>query len=354
MKTFAVVLLALAALCSVAPGQRLSTSTAPDKPNAGAGNTSPTWRVDGDTIEECWVIDSLPFTEAGSNCGFADDYDEQCPYTGSTSPDVVYSYSPPYDMCLSISLCNSYYDTKVFVYEDEHTPDDPYACNDDSYDCDDPPVSYTSWLEEVLVFAGHTYYIVVDGYSGDCGDYVLEIDEVYCGPECVIDCVGVPEGEPTCYDGYDDQYNGGCQSDTWSMIPATSEPITICGETGVFDAGGVTYRDTDWYLVYPCGGVPITATVESEVPVLLAFVHLIDWCDDFEIYSYVYMDECMPTSLTEELPAGQFAVFVSTSDWSTEYECGSDYWLMLEGYSEHCDPVPVEDTSWGRLKSLYR
>lgn len=352
MKTAICVAVALAVLATPLLAQT-PTAEMPPKHSETTGELKYEGRIEGDTIEECWTIPSLPFTDAGNTCAYLDHYDESCPYTGSISPDVVYCYSPPHDMCVSVSLCNSLYDTKVYVYEDEWTPGDPIACNDD-FDCVDPPVPYTSWIEEAYMVSGHTYYIVVDGYGDSCGDYVLEVEETYCGPECEIDCVGTPEGEPTCYEGYDDQYNGGCQSETWSLIAATPEPVTICGTTGVYNYGGVTYRDTDWYLIYPCGGVPITATIDAEVPVLLAYIDLRGWCYDYEIYSYVFADVCIPTSLTEYLPEGQFAVFVAPADWLPEHACGSEYSLTIEGYTEHCDPTPAEATSWGKVKALYR
>ena len=330
-----------------------TTTAAPKKPSPVTEPSVPHGRIEGDTIEECWVIPSLPFVGTGSTYGFVDDYDEMCPYGGWAS-DVVYSYSPPYDMCVSISLCNSYYDTKVIVYEDEWTLGSPHACNDDNFACVDPPVSYTSWLESVELFAGHIYYIVVDGYGADWGDYVLEVGEIICPGECDIVCVGVPEGEPTCYDGYDDEYNGGCHSNTWSFIPATASPGVYCGESGVYAYSSMTYRDTDWYLVYPCGGVPITATIEAEFPALLIYVDLRGGCANMDVYSYASADACVVTSLTEYLPLGQFAVFVAPSEWSLEYECGTEYSLTIEGYTEHCDPTPVEGMNWGRVKALYR
>jgi hypothetical protein len=218
----------------------------------------------------------------------------------------------------------------------------------------DPPVSYTSWLEEVEIFAGHTYYIVVDGYGGQCGDYVLAIEEIDCSGPCDVICVGVPEGEPTCYDGYDDQYNGGCSSLTWSYIPAGPGPFVVCGEGGVFDFGGSTYRDTDWYLIYPCGGVPISITVEAEFGVLFGFVEGVPECTNPGFLSYAFADQCTPSTLTEYLPCGSFAIFVSTDEWDPAYACGLEYSLTVEGYTEHCDPTPVESMSWARVKSLYR
>jgi hypothetical protein len=259
MRTVALAFLSLALLASVAPapaagptGVLPPTSAASEKDVtasletsegaiAGSANSP---RVEGDTIEECWVIPSLPYTVTGSTCGFANDYEEMCPY-GSNSPDVVYCYSPSSDVCVSISLCDSYYDTKVFVYEDELTIGWPFACNDDNLHCVDPPVDYTSWIENLEIFAGHTYYIVVDGYGGYCGDYVLAVEEVDCFEPCDIICDGTPEGEPTCYTGYVDEYNAGCENMTWLEVPVSPDPIVYCGESGVYLYGGVTYRDTD-------------------------------------------------------------------------------------------------------------
>jgi hypothetical protein len=352
MKTVTCVAIAVAVLAVAALAQT-PTAAMPAKHGETIGEPTYGGRIEGDTIEECWTISSLPFIGTGTTCGYADDYDEMCPY-GSNSTDVVYCYSPPYDMCVSINLCDSYYDTKVYVYEDELTPGAPHACDDDNFACVDPPVDYTSWLNEVELLGGHIYYIVVDGYGGDCGDYVLAVEEIECFEPCDIICVGVPEGEPTCYDGYDDQYNGGCSSLTWSHIAVTPEPSVHCGESGVYMYGTSIYRDTDWYLIYPCGGVPITATVESEIPLTLMYIDLRGGCANMDVYSYVYADACVPTSLTDYLPPGQFAVFVAPQDWALAYECGSEYSLTIEGYTEHCDPTPVESMSWGRVKALYR
>jgi hypothetical protein len=117
--------------------------------------------------------------------------------------------------------------------------------------------------------------------------------------------------------------------------------------------GGLTYRDTDWYRIYPCGGVPISITVEAEFPVLIGFVSGIEDCLAPAFYSSMTAPPLTPVTLTEYLPYGAFAIFVSTSDWGA-YPCGLEYSLTIEGYTEHCDPTPVEDTTWGTIKSLYR
>ena len=163
-------------------------------------------RQGGDTIENPTVITSLPFSDTGTTIGYGDDYDESCPYPGNSSPDVVYSYSPEIDLLVDATLCNpgTFYDTKMFVYENEVTPGWPLACNDDACDGPDFPYPYLSRLTEMYFFAGNTYYIVVCGYNGESGIYALTVEET---PFCWVECPpgAVLEGEPECHDDYDDQ-----------------------------------------------------------------------------------------------------------------------------------------------------
>ena len=109
MKTITCVAIAVAVLAATVVAQT-PTAVRPAKHSEPTGEPTYEGRIEGDTIEECWTIPLLPFLATGNTCGFADDYEEMCPYS-STSADVVYSYTPPYDMCVSISLCDSYYDT---------------------------------------------------------------------------------------------------------------------------------------------------------------------------------------------------------------------------------------------------
>ncbi|MBN2565899.1 MAG: hypothetical protein JXB46_09330 [Candidatus Eisenbacteria bacterium] len=362
----AVVVLLLAPVA--AASQQVTSVSPPDKHGSVAGQQDPVAvqqdpvasehapesRIEGDTIEEALVIPTLPFCAAGSTCGFTNDYDEMCPWGGSNSPEVVYAYTPAADMCVSISLCDSYYDTKLYIYTDEWPPGSPYACNDDNFDCVDPPVDYTSWLPEIGLTAGQIYYIVVDGYGNQCGDYVLEIEEVECNEPCNVVCEGIDENEPTCHYGYVDVYNGGCSTESYLPVPVSQEPLIICGESGVFDSPEGVLRDADWYLINPCGGVPITVTVEAEFDVLLMFIDMRGGCENMEPYGYVQTNACEPAVLTEYLPLGQFAIFVAPDEWLLDYECGVEYSMTIEGYTEDCHPTPVEARSWGSMKALYR
>lgn len=134
------------------------------------GTPDPQGLVGGDTVDDALVIGTLPYSDTGNTCTFADDYDEVCPYTGSVSPDVVYAYTPSGDGLVDIDLCvGSTYDTKLYVYEDTVTPGAPFACNDD--ECP----GFVSQLIGLQLTIGHSYYIVIDGYGGDCGDYTFDM-----------------------------------------------------------------------------------------------------------------------------------------------------------------------------------
>lgn len=130
----------------------------------------PPSRQGGEDVGTAVVIGGFPFTDNGTTSGYTDDYDEACPFTGSTSPDVVYSYTPTEPLLVTLDLCDSDYDTKLYVYE--NTVGNNIACNDDG--CP----GFRSILYDVPMNPGNTYYIIVDGYGGANGDYILHADGV--------------------------------------------------------------------------------------------------------------------------------------------------------------------------------
>lgn len=291
----------------------------------------------------------LPFYDTGNTALFVHDYDEVCNYTGSLSPDCVYSFTPAVDMCIDIDLCTSLYDTKVYVYEDMYTPGFPFACNDDFADCVN---LWRSMLPGLMVYGGHTYYIVIDGYGSDSGDYILDVYEVDCPTalECPPD--GIDEGEGPCYDGYVDNFNGGCNSlpYVYSVVAPSEDTITYCGLSGNYD--GNTLRDTDWYeLTLTCETNTITACIEAEFNALVGFVDMSPGCPNItSFYSYVLTTPNEPICLTETLPAGIWCIFAGVSEWNY-WPCDAMYVLTIDGYVS-C--VPVEEQSWGSIKAIYR
>ncbi len=343
--TFAVIALLVAATAyavspsSLPPEKELQSHGAPQFDRSG-----------GEDIGSAVPI-TLPFFDTGNTGTFLNDYDEICPYSGSLSPDCVYSFTPAEDMCIDVDLCTSLYDTKVYMYEDVWTPGFPYACNDDHASC---VTTFRSWLEGVMVFAGHTYYIVVDGYGSDFGDYILDVFEVDCPTPCTVDCPpdGIDEGEGPCFDGYVDNFNGGCNSlpYVYSVVTPAVGTITYCGLSGNYDAN--TLRDTDWYeLNLTLPATTITACMEPEFNGLVGFVDMSPGCPNItSFYSYLLTTPCEPICITETLPAGPWCIFVGPSEWNY-WPCDADYVLTIDGY----DPTTaVEDASWGAIKAIYR
>ena len=153
----------------------------------GENPGTPDGREGGETIAGAVAIHSVPYTDTGNTCDNVDDYDEVCDYPDSNSPDVVYAYVPNLDGVINIDLCYSSYDTKLYVYEGSYTPGNPHACNDDYWGGSGDCLEYSSFLPSVPVVAGTTYFIVVDGYDGDCGDYQIDVTGVNGS--------GVPGGE---------------------------------------------------------------------------------------------------------------------------------------------------------------
>ncbi|MBN2561905.1 MAG: PPC domain-containing protein [Phycisphaerae bacterium] len=136
-------------------------------------------RQGGDTCAEAVDISGpLPISVSGTTVGYTNDYDEVCDYTGSTSPDVVYLFTPTETEILVFTLCDGMtdYDSKMYIYENV-CPDagNPYICNDDACTSAAGQDYVSQFITSVT--AGNDYYIVVDGYGTSSGDYYLDIYE---------------------------------------------------------------------------------------------------------------------------------------------------------------------------------
>jgi len=131
----------------------------------------------GENCGSAVVIPSLPFSDTGTTSGKTNDYDEVCPYSGSTAPDVVYAYTASTTNSVSVTLCmpGTAYDSKLYIYANT-CPDtgNPYACNDDFCTTTAYPYPYVSQVD-VSFNAGNTYYIVIDGYGSSSGAFDLFI-----------------------------------------------------------------------------------------------------------------------------------------------------------------------------------
>jgi hypothetical protein len=309
---------------------------AADKPNINFPPNVPGDRQGGDTILDATAI-SIPGTDTGTTAGYTDDYDEVCPYSGSTAPDVVYTATPAGDVIVDIDLLGSNYDTKVYVYDENLAL---VACNDDFYS------DYVSKIEQLALMGGVQYFIVIDGWNGDFGDYVLTIVEF---EPCVIECPAGAEleGEPPLVDDYQDAHNGGCNSPEFGNPFGVITSDTFCGVSGWYVNAGTATRDTDWFeiTVPDAGFVEIIGDAEFET---YMFELAPQDCNSVGVVQNVIMGPCTEGTITIPGAAGSTIWFwVGPTVFEgpvNEY----DYVLYT-----NLTGVATEDHSWTGVKALF-
>ncbi len=303
-------------------------------------------RQGGDTIMDAVEV-TLPVIDgSGTTVGYNDDYDEACPYEGSTSPDVVYTFTPDMSMFLDVDLCGSDYDTKVYVYDADLNR---IACNDDFYFESEPCGLFVSKIVGMEVLAGVQYFVIVDGYGGDAGNYVINITE---SPEefCDLECPAGSEleGEPPLVDDYVDSYNGGCNSDP-VVFQAITQP-TFCGVGGWYLIDGSNARDTDWFLLEIDEDGVIEVTGESEVAT--AMYWLSQDCEGPELLGEMILEFCEPQTMTiTGDPGSEVWFFVGALDFvpPAGFEGNEFEYILNIDYV-----IPVQQQSFTAIKSLFQ
>lgn len=319
---------------------------------------TPDGREGGETMADAVVIGALPYGDTGNTADNIDDYDAVCPYDGSTSPDVVYSYTPAADEVLFIDLCGSGYDTKLYVMDGSMNL---IACNDDFYFGDPTCGNYTSAIEEAYVSAGVEYFIIVDGYGGDAGDYVLAVEASTPPEPCILECDGGEmENEPTMSPGYVDLYNSGC-NDTSGLFPFqvldyNMPVLDFCGIGGFPDGPDAGSRDTDWFvaIIGETGIVDWTLDAEVESYGFVLGGDLVN-CVDVVVDEQMLAGPCNPASMAiQGNPGDTVFLWVGAADYYPPsgfvgYEY--DYQCHFEGLD---GTVATENVNFDEIKSLYR
>ncbi len=293
-------------------------------------------RLPGETMDDAIVIASLPFTGTGNTCPYADDYAVMCPY-GNWAPDVVYAFTPEVETNISISLCDSsYYDTALFLYRSEYSAYTLMGCNDDL--CG--PDGYRSAIEPAHVVPGYTYYIVVDGYTSACGEYILQVEDL--GP-CIPECTAIwePEGEVDCEHTYFDDFNSGCETylHAFRSIPPSSHLIRICGSSGwYYDEYHYPTTDSDWYEIQVEVPGPIDIFCQAGFNCSLTLLDGRNGCYQYETLGYDEGSWCEGmATVSAELTEGTYWIVVDFESGTAS--CGLDYRLWIDGYIP--DPMSV-------------
>jgi hypothetical protein len=338
------VLVSFLAVASLATAHDLGTSR-PAKPPRSAPPPAPDparLRQGGDTILDAVEIAIPTMNLAGTTVGYVNDYDEICPFSGSTSPDVVYTFIVPISNLITIDMIGSNYDTKIYVYDQNLSL---VACNDDYY------ADYTSKIEFLSILAGVQYYLVIDGYGGDAGDYLLSIHEnTWWIPQCPPD--GQHEDEPPLAVDYVDLWNGGCDADAADPpLQAITQPV-FCGVSGWYRAQGVEHRDTDWFTI----AIPATGSLEIAAHA---------W---FAMYMFeLAPQDCGSVSVVQSVAFGP-GIFSATMTiagapgetvwcWVGPTTFGAPYGQDVFEYDyllELSLPVAVESRNWNAVKALFR
>jgi len=335
--SLAVVALALPSLALENP----LSGQAPAKPISGstpAPVIPEVIRQGGDTIAEAFPV-TIPLVDmVGTTTGYNNDYEYDCPYVGS-APDVVYSFVPDASMGINIDMLGSAYDTKIWVYDVDLNV---IASNDDYYP------DYTSRIENMLVTAGEQYYLIVDGYGEDHGEYLLNMD-IHC--EIDFPAGALLEGEPPLAIDYVDTYNGGCGNGGTGGWQYWDSPA-LHGITGFYTLDGANFRDTDWFEV-PIGPEGILVIeADAQLPSFLFELGPQD-CEDVAVLQDVLVGPCDPGSLTITGDPGS-VVWI----WFAPYAFGSPNEFVVYEYEyyliNHSFVVRVEEHSFSGVKALFR
>ncbi len=269
----------------------------------------------GDNVANPFIIGALPYADTGTTVGFADDYSEICPFPGTGAPDAVYAFTPATDTTITIELCGSAYDTKAYVYASTVTPGAPLACGDDY--CG--PFYLQSRLGPLLLTAGVTYYIIIDGYGAAAGDYILHVDaaDPCLWAECPAGALA--EGEP-CTTA-PDTINGGCGAAQPRYRPIGADP-TICGQ--LWASAGV--RDLDWYTTSLKAGAQVRWTVAAEFPASTLIYNITNGCTGLVGLRYDAHACDSVDALFEAPSTGLYAFVVTTREQYAGLDCAAGPW----------------------------
>lgn len=339
--------LVLAAGTAFAGRENNFDSVAPKKGSQSKPSTAtpPRTQTGGEDFSTAVNIPSLPYSDSGNTCSFRDDVYPTCAFLGSsTAPDVVYKYTPANDTCVNISLCGSFYDTVVHVYDSSLS----------MIDCNDDFCGLQSTVENVPLTGGQTYYVVIDGYSTACGDYVLDISE--CPAPCSVECPpgAIAEGEPACGPEYEDHTNGGCNSTppVVTHLECNELGVNVCGTYGTYSYQGGDRRDTDWYEFTIDQTKNISYCVCGSQATQIAIVDASTGCSVITVVcGSEFGNPGQQVCCNATLPPGTYWLFVAT-DGFFGIPCGSPYVLSLQGLT--CPSVGVQPSSWSHMKSIYR
>jgi hypothetical protein len=293
MKKFVIALMAVMLIAGVAMADKVKEEPGTQVRYLGDNSL----REGGEDIATAVVVGSVPFDDTGDTSDNIDDYQ----WTTDTAPDVVYSFTPAMDMYLNVELCGSAYDTKLGIVLEDLTV---IGYNDDA-------CGLQSALYDVALTGGITYFIIVDGYGSNSGEYVISMTE------------GTPpaEGETceTAVELIDDDMTNTCPgAEFWYTFTAPFDGLIILDTC-------IEGQAVDTYIrIYDaCGGTQLAYNDDT----------------DCEFYSYA-------SYLEFPVVEGQELIIMFDDNWSSS---PFDFNLYVSN-----GVVATEPTNFDSLKALYR
>lgn len=154
--------------------------------------TEATTPPDGDQCANPIVVafdENMQYTDSQNSCDYADNF-------GQAGSDVVYEFTLDGVYSVTMSLCNSVeaFDSYMWLM-----PGD--GCGEAYITYDDDACGTETWLSQIsdVVLTAGTYYIGVDAYEGECGNYTLDIS-AELAPVTIYDIQYTDEVGSGCYD----------------------------------------------------------------------------------------------------------------------------------------------------------
>ncbi len=129
------------------------------------------------------------------------------------------------------------------------------------------------------------------------------------------------EGEAVCGDDYEDDSNGGCDSNPPAFEGTLECGETVCGSYGTYVRSGTSVRDTDWYEFTLPQAVNVTWTAIGEARTRVDILR--EGCPAQPVATGV-ANGCVPAKATAHLASGRYYASVAT-DVSSGVPCGSKY-----------------------------
>ncbi len=237
-------------------------------------------------------------------------------------------------------------------------------------DCADPSMRFNPDLtcEELdppcgviigaCCFPDDTCSIELEEDCDSLGGTWLGKDSICISCPCIAPCPpeGVDEGEPICYDGYVDEFNGGCNADLQLFSPVAPGQ-TVCGTSGIFFGPVEQEPDFDWYEVKVTADSLLSWNSHAEFPAAAWIVDGSEGCPGY-VLAEALTYECFDNPLAADVGPGTYWLVIAPWAWTDSSNCGTRYYGTVT-VEPHCpgdidgsDEVDVVDliallSAWG-------